>query len=173
MNNKTIIEFSFRIILRIMESSEGFIRLGLQPRRKAPSSISIILHKILRLGLKEFFSKLTTVFNLKYIFFAVIIRPLSSMREYFHFRWIFENVTAKWTFTFPSNCFFFQPIFKVATIETKAQFSLAHKHKHKHKDIRTRRMAYLSQILDTSSPQPNDKQDGGRSVRHIAFDMFA
>ena len=124
MNNKTIIEFSFRIILRIMESSEGFIRLGLQPRRKAPSSISIILHKILRLSLKEFFSKLTTVFNLKYIFFAVIIRPLSSMREYFHFRWIFENVTAKWTFTFPFNCsffvFFFQPIFKVATIETKA-----------------------------------------------------
>ena len=28
-------------------------------------------------------------------------------------------------------------------------------------------------ILDTSSPQPDDKQDGGRSVRHIAFDMFA
>ena len=28
-------------------------------------------------------------------------------------------------------------------------------------------------ILDTSSPQANDKQDGGRSVRHIAFDMFA
>ena len=28
-------------------------------------------------------------------------------------------------------------------------------------------------ILDTSSPQPNGKQDGGRTVRHIAFDMFA
>ena len=28
-------------------------------------------------------------------------------------------------------------------------------------------------ILGTSSPQPNDKQDGARSVRHIAFDMFA
>ena len=28
-------------------------------------------------------------------------------------------------------------------------------------------------ILHTSSPQPNDKQDGGQSVRHIAFDMFA
>jgi len=27
-------------------------------------------------------------------------------------------------------------------------------------------------ILDTSSPQPDDKQDGG-SVRHIAFDVFA
>ena len=27
-------------------------------------------------------------------------------------------------------------------------------------------------ILDTSSPQPDDKQDGGRSVRHMAFDMF-
>ena len=27
-------------------------------------------------------------------------------------------------------------------------------------------------ILDTSSPQPDDKQDGGRSVRHIALDMF-
>jgi len=28
----------------------------------------------------------------------------------------------------------------------KAWFSLAHKHKHKHKDIRTRRMAYLTQF---------------------------
>ena len=28
-------------------------------------------------------------------------------------------------------------------------------------------------ILDTSSPQPNGKQDGGRFIRHIAFDMFA
>ena len=28
-------------------------------------------------------------------------------------------------------------------------------------------------ILDTSSPQPYDKQDGGRSVRHIAYDTFA
>ena len=27
-------------------------------------------------------------------------------------------------------------------------------------------------ILDTSSPQPDDKQDGGRSVRHIASDLF-
>ena len=29
MNNKTIIEFGFRIIWRIMEISEGVIRLGL------------------------------------------------------------------------------------------------------------------------------------------------
>ena len=28
-------------------------------------------------------------------------------------------------------------------------------------------------ILDTSYPQPDGKQDGGRFVRHIAFDMFA
>ena len=28
-------------------------------------------------------------------------------------------------------------------------------------------------ILDTSSPQRNGKQDGGRFIRHIAFDMFA
>ena len=28
-------------------------------------------------------------------------------------------------------------------------------------------------ILDTSSPQPDDKQDGARRVRYIAFDMFA
>ena len=28
MNNKAIIEFGFRIILRIMEISEGVIRLG-------------------------------------------------------------------------------------------------------------------------------------------------
>ena len=27
-------------------------------------------------------------------------------------------------------------------------------------------------ILDTSSPQPDDKQDGARRVRYIAFDMF-
>ena len=32
MNNKTIIEFDFRIIWKIMEISEGFIRLGLRPR---------------------------------------------------------------------------------------------------------------------------------------------
>ena len=51
----------------------------------------------------------------------------------------------------------------------KAWFSLAHNHKHK--DIRTRRMAYLT--LDTSSPQSNDKQDDGRSVHYIAFQMFA
>ena len=49
MNNKTIIEFGFRIIWRIMEISEGVIHLGLRPRRITPSSISIILHKILSL----------------------------------------------------------------------------------------------------------------------------
>ena len=28
-------------------------------------------------------------------------------------------------------------------------------------------------ILVTCSPKPYDKQDGGRRVRHIVFDMFA
>ena len=28
-------------------------------------------------------------------------------------------------------------------------------------------------ILDTSSPQPDDKQDGTQSIHHIAFYMFA
>ena len=28
-------------------------------------------------------------------------------------------------------------------------------------------------ILDTSSPKPDDKQDDGRFVRHITYDMFA
>ena len=28
-------------------------------------------------------------------------------------------------------------------------------------------------ILDTSSPQPDDKQDGAQSIHHIAFYMFA
>ena len=37
-----------------------------------------------------------------------------------------------------------------------AWFSLAHKHKHK--DIRTRRMAYLTEFLNTSYPQPDDKK---------------
>ena len=46
MNNKTIIEFGFRIIWRIMDISEGVIRLGLRPRRITPSTICIILHKI-------------------------------------------------------------------------------------------------------------------------------
>ena len=41
MNNKTIIEFGFRIIFRIMENSEGV--------RITPPSISKILHKILSL----------------------------------------------------------------------------------------------------------------------------
>ena len=49
MNNKTIIEFGFRIMCRIMEISEGVIRLGLRRRRITPSLISIILHKILSL----------------------------------------------------------------------------------------------------------------------------
>ena len=31
----------------------------------------------------------------------------------------------------------------------------------------------VDSILDTSFPQPNGKQDGGRFIRHIAFDMFA
>ena len=46
MNNKTIIEFGFLIIWRILDISEGVIRLGLRPRRITPTSISIILHKI-------------------------------------------------------------------------------------------------------------------------------
>ena len=49
---------------------------------------------------------------------------------------------------------------------TKAWFSLTHEHKCR--DIPT-----FDSILDTSSPQPNGKQDGGRFIRHIAFDMFA
>ena len=49
MNNKTIIEFDFRIIWRIMEISDGVICRGRRPRRLTPSSISIILHKILSL----------------------------------------------------------------------------------------------------------------------------
>ena len=51
MDNKTIIEFGFRILLRIKEISEGVIRLNLLHRRITPSSISIIiiLLKILRL----------------------------------------------------------------------------------------------------------------------------
>ena len=49
MNNKTINEFSFRIIWIIMEISESVIHLGLQPRWITPSSISLIVHKILSL----------------------------------------------------------------------------------------------------------------------------
>ena len=44
MNNKTIIEFSFRIIWGVMEISDGG-----RPRRKTPSEISIILQMILSL----------------------------------------------------------------------------------------------------------------------------
>ncbi len=49
MNNKTIIEFGFRMIWRIMQISEGVIRLSLRLRRITPSSICIILHIILSL----------------------------------------------------------------------------------------------------------------------------
>ena len=49
MNDKTVIEFGLRIIWRIMEISEGVIRLGLRPRRIPPSWIFIILHKMLSL----------------------------------------------------------------------------------------------------------------------------
>ena len=35
-------------------------------------------------------------------------------------------------------------------------------------------MANLTQFsIPAVSPQPDDKQDGGRGLRHIAFDMFA
>ena len=47
MNNKTIIEFGFRIIWRIMAISEGVIRRGRD--NLTPSSITIILHKVLSL----------------------------------------------------------------------------------------------------------------------------
>ena len=36
MNNKSIIDFGFRIVWRIMEISEAVIRLGLRPRRITP-----------------------------------------------------------------------------------------------------------------------------------------
>ena len=49
MNNKTIIEFGFYIIWRIMEISEGVICPGLRPRGIKPFSISIILHMVLNL----------------------------------------------------------------------------------------------------------------------------
>ena len=48
MNNKTIIEFSFRIIWKIMEISKDVFRRG-RTRRITPSSISIILLMILSL----------------------------------------------------------------------------------------------------------------------------
>ena len=54
-------------------------------------------------------------------------------------------------------------------MQAKAWFSLAYKHKGKDTHAQSGK---FDSILDTSSPQPNDKQDGGRSVRHIAFDMF-
>ena len=50
MNNKTIIEFGFRIIWRIMEISEGVIPRGRRPRGITPSEISIILHMIRKLN---------------------------------------------------------------------------------------------------------------------------
>ena len=64
MNNKTIIEFGFRIIWRIVEISEGVIHLGLQPRRITPFSISIILHKILSLIHQLFNIKLSKPLHL-------------------------------------------------------------------------------------------------------------
>ena len=50
MNNEKIIEFGFRIISRIMEISEGVISLSLRARQITPSSICIILQKILSLN---------------------------------------------------------------------------------------------------------------------------
>ena len=48
----------------------------------------------------------------------------------------------------------------------KAWFSLAHKYKHKH--IRTRRMAYLTQLsIPLSFPQLGDKQDGGYCLWYV------
>ena len=31
----------------------------------------------------------------------------------------------------------------------------------------------VDSILNTCSPQPDDREDGGQSVHHIAFDLFA
>ena len=44
MISKTITEFGCRIIWRILQISEGVIRLDLRPREITPSEISIILH---------------------------------------------------------------------------------------------------------------------------------
>ena len=49
MNNKTIIEFVFHRMQRIIQLSEDVIHLGLQPRWITPSSICIILHILLSL----------------------------------------------------------------------------------------------------------------------------
>ena len=43
-NNKTIIEFGFRIIWRIMAISKGVIHLGLRPRQMTPSYTLLNLH---------------------------------------------------------------------------------------------------------------------------------
>ena len=67
--------------------------------------------------------------------------------------------------------FFTRPsTFHAHTMQAKAWFSLAYKHKGKDTHAQSGK---FDSILDTSSPQPNDKQDGGRSVRHTAFHMFA
>ena len=50
MNNKAIIELGFREIWRILQVSEGFIHLGLQPRWITPSLIHRILHILLSLN---------------------------------------------------------------------------------------------------------------------------
>ena len=64
MNNKTIIEFGFPVIWRIMEIEEGVSRLRLRPRRITPFSISIILHKILSLIHQLFNIKLSKPLHL-------------------------------------------------------------------------------------------------------------
>ena len=58
-----------------MEISEGVIRLGLRPRRITPSSISIILHKILSL-IKLIFTLLSV--NFKKPFSEGIIAPVKG-----------------------------------------------------------------------------------------------
>ena len=49
MNNKTIIEFAYRMMGKVMHISEDFIHLGLQPGWITSSEICIFLHILLSL----------------------------------------------------------------------------------------------------------------------------
>ena len=71
-----------------------------------------------------------------------------------------KMTSADWSYIF--RCF------------AKVWFSLAHKYKHKHIHSSQWHIWLSSRYhWALSFPQHCDKQDGGRFVRHIAFNMFA
>ena len=90
MNNKTIIEFGFRRIQRILQILEGVIHLGLQPQWITPFLICRILHILRKPNL--IIAKYFSVSNIKimplFIYLFILFYFRNDMHR-FPWSWIY------------------------------------------------------------------------------------